>query len=434
MEITLNYGKTGLPLNLPDDWAITVIRKKLMPVLPDPLCAVRRALESPVAARPLGTEARGYRSACIVICDITRPVPNGLLLPPLTATLIQAGIPPDRITILVATGLHRPNEGEELRELVGNDAVLKTMRVVNHDARCDADHVTLGTTTQDVPVKIDRRFLEADLRIVTGLVEPHFMAGYSGGRKVIAPGIAHRDTIAHLHSARLLEHPRAANCVLIGNPVHEAQLEIAAMIGRVWAVNVVIDEQRRLAFVNFGEMVQSHAAAVNYMREYAEIPVNRKFQTVVTSSAGYPLDKTYYQTIKGMVGALNILAPGGSLFIASECSEGLGSSEFAVSQKRLVAGTTGQFLTALLAKPAAAIDEWETEMLIKAMKAGSIHLYAPGLSQADLAITGVEPTTCLTEAIRRQVAACGDHYVAIIPEGPYVIPMHGTQGVAFDSQ
>ncbi|MBU0716579.1 MAG: nickel-dependent lactate racemase [Verrucomicrobia bacterium] len=426
MQITLNYGKTGLPLNLPDHWVVTVIRKKPMPVLPDPPLAVRRALESPVAARPLGAEARGYRSACIVICDITRPVPNGLLLPPLTAMLIQSGIPPDRITILVATGLHRPNEGKELRELVGDDSVLKTVRVVNHDARCDEDHVALGTTTQGVPVKIDRRFLEADLRIVTGLVEPHFMAGYSGGRKVIAPGIAHRDTITRLHNARLLEHPCAANCVLTGNPVHEAQLEIAAMIGRVWAVNVVIDEQRRLSFVNFGEMIQSHAAAVTYMRGYAEIPVTRQFQTVVTSSAGYPLDKTYYQTIKGMVGALNILAPGGHLFIASECSEGMGSPEFVASQKRLVAGTPSQFLTALLTKPAAAIDEWETEMQIKAMKVGPIHLYAPGLSPADLALTGVEPVTSLAEAIRCQVAACGDRCVAVIPEGPYVIPMPGT--------
>ncbi|MCX6993833.1 MAG: nickel-dependent lactate racemase [Kiritimatiellaeota bacterium] len=426
MQITLNYGKTGLPLNLPDDWAITVIRKKPMPVLPDPPLAVRQALDAPVAARPLSVEARGYRSACIAICDITRPVPNALLLPPLTATLIQAGIPPDRITILVATGLHRSNEGEELRELVGDDSVLKTVRVVNHDARCDEDHVELGTTTQGVPVKIDRRFLEADLRIVTGLVEPHFMAGYSGGRKVIAPGIAHRDTITRLHSARLLEHPCAANCVLIGNPVHEAQLEIATMVGRVLAVNVVIDEQRRLSFVNFGEMIQSHAAAVTYMRGYAEIPVARRFQTVITSSAGYPLDKTYYQTVKGMVGALNILAPGGCLFIASECSEGMGSPEFVASQKRLVAGTPGQFLTALRAKPAAAIDEWETEMQIKAMKVGTIHLYTTGLSPADLALTGVMPVASLAEAIRRQVVACGDRRVAVIPEGPYVIPVPGT--------
>ena len=426
MKIALNYGKTGLPLNLPDDWEITVIRKKTMPVLPDPPLAVRRALAAPVAARPLGVEAHGCRSACIVICDITRPVPNGLLLPPLTATLIQAGIPPDRITILVATGLHRPNEGAELRELVGDDSVLQTVRVVNHDARCDADHVALGTTTQGIPVKIDRRFMEADLRVVTGLVEPHFMAGYSGGRKVIAPGIAHRDTITRLHGARLLEHPRAANCVLAGNPVHEAQLEIASMIGGVRAVNVVIDEQRKLSFVNFGELIQSHVAAVTYMRGYAEIPIARRFQTVVTCSAGYPLDRTYYQTIKGMVGALDILVSGGHLFIASECSEGLGSLEFVAAQKRLVAGSPSQFLSALLAKPAATIDEWETEMQVKAMKVGRIHLYAPGLSPADLALTGVEPVTSLEEAIRRQVEACGDRRVAVIPEGPYVIPMHGT--------
>ena len=176
-----------------------------------------------------------------------------------------------------------------------------------------------------MPVKLDRRLVEADLKIATGLVEPHFMAGWSGGRKVIAPGVAHKDTITTFHSARFMEHPNATSCNLDGNPLHETQLEIVAMLGGALALNTVIDEERRLSFVNFGEIVASHLDAVRHMREYAEVAVAERFSTVVTSAAGYPLDKTYYQTVKGMVTPMDILAPGGDLIIASSCSEGMGS-------------------------------------------------------------------------------------------------------------
>ena len=310
MRLDLNYGRGGLPLDLPDDWNVTVIRKPPMPVKVDPVGAVREALARPVAARPLGEEARGKRSACILICDITRPVPNGLLLPEIVRQLLDAGMPPADIRILVATGLHRPNEGAELEELVGDPWVLKTVQVDNHFARDDAAHVDLGRTPRGTPVKLDRRFVDADLKIATGLVEPHFMAGFSGGRKVIAPGVAHRDTITTFHSARFMAHPKADNCILEGNPLHEEQLEIVRMLGKVLAVNTVIDEHRRLSFVNYGEIVASHMDAVAFTERYSRVPVPRRFATVVTSAAGYPLDKTYYQTVKGMVGPVDILEPG----------------------------------------------------------------------------------------------------------------------------
>ena len=231
---------------------------------------------------------------------------------------------PERITVLVATGLHRPNEGEELAVLVGDPWVLETVNVANHFAREDADHVLVGTTERATVVRLDRRFVEADLRIATGLVEPHFMAGWSGGRKVIAPGVAHAETITTFHSARFMEHPNCTNCVLEGNPLHEEQLAIMAMIGGARAVNSVIDDERRIAFLNYGEVVASHAAAVAFAEQFCTVPVAERFSTVLTSSAGYPLDATYYQTVKGMVGPLEILAPGGDLIVASACSEGLG--------------------------------------------------------------------------------------------------------------
>ena len=315
MRVELSYGRGSIAMALQDNWNVEVIRKPAMPVLPDPAAAVRTALMAPVGSRSLGDEARGARSACILICDITRPVPNGLLLPAILRELLAAGLPAEAIRVLVATGLHRPNEGAELEELVGDPWVLQTVRVENHFARHDADHVLVGTTHAGTVVRLDRRFVDADLKIVTGLVEPHFMAGYSGGRKVIAPGIAHRETITTFHNARFMSHPLAENCVLDGNPLHREQLEIVRMLGKVLAVNTVLDEHRRLSFVNFGAVVESHLQAVEFTRGFAQVPVARRYRTVVTSAAGYPLDKTYYQTVKRMVGPLDILEPGGTLAV-----------------------------------------------------------------------------------------------------------------------
>ncbi len=424
MRLDLNYGRGGLPLDLPDDWNVTVIRKPPMPVKVDPVGAVREALARPVAARPLGEEARGKRSACILICDITRPVPNGLLLPEIVRQLLDAGMPPADIRILVATGLHRPNEGAELEELVGDPWVLKTVQVDNHFARDDAAHVDLGRTPRGTPVKLDRRFVDADLKIATGLVEPHFMAGFSGGRKVIAPGVAHRDTITTFHSARFMAHPKADNCILEGNPLHEEQLEIVRMLGKVLAVNTVIDEHRRLSFVNYGEIVASHMDAVAFTERYSRVPVPRRFATVVTSAAGYPLDKTYYQTVKGMVGPVDILEPGGNLVIASECSEGLGSPEYADAQRRLIELGAESFFADIQSKAFADIDEWQTQMQLKPMKAGTVHLYSGGLPQSDRALTGVNLINSIEETVRRCVQKSGDRSIAVIPEGPYVVPVY----------
>ncbi|HEX9648577.1 MAG TPA: nickel-dependent lactate racemase [Alphaproteobacteria bacterium] len=424
MQVELRYGKGGLDITLDPAWRARLVRKPSMPAITDPPSAVRRALAHPVAAPALVEAAAGARSACILICDITRPVPNGTVLPVLVRALIGAGVPAEAITVLIATGLHRPNEGAELRELVGDDWVLETVRVENHDARDDAAHVHVGTTTRGNVVRLDRRFVDAELKIVTGLVEPHFMAGYSGGRKVIAPGVAHRDTITTFHSARYMEDANAVNCVLDRNPLHGDQLEIVAMIGGAVAVNTVIDEGRRLSFVNYGEIVNSHLDAVAFARRFTEVPVAERFPTVVTSAAGFPLDKTYYQTIKSMVAPLDILEPGGTLIVASQMSEGMGSAEFCDAQRRLIRLGPERFLDSLIAKRHADIDEWQTEMQLKPMRIGKVQLYSTGLSGSDSALTGVEMIDSVEQAIRDSVARAGDSRVALVPEGPYVVPQY----------
>jgi nickel-dependent lactate racemase len=418
------YGTKGLTVALPPGANATLIRKQPLAKLPDPHRAVATALARPVAARPLVELVRGKSSACILICDVTRPVPNGMFLRPLIEAMLAAGMSRERITVLVATGLHRPNEGEELAEVVGDPWVFANARVENHFARDAAAHVDLGVTpTRGTPVKLDRRFVEADLRIATGLVEPHFMAGWSGGRKVIAPGVAHEDTIRTFHSARFMEDPAATQCNLAGNPLHEEQLAIVRMLGEVHALNTVIDEDRDLVHVTFGEVIASHLAAVDFVAQSVRVPVGRRFRTILTSSAGHPLDKTYYQTVKGMVTPLDILEPGGTLIVASSCSEGFGSEHFRAAQARLVELGPDAFLRTLLAKRFADIDEWQTEMQLKPMRAGRVKLYTTGLAGADRALTGVEMVDSVEGALERALAEAGDRDVAVVPEGPYVVPV-----------
>ena len=431
MQVDINYAKGNLTLDLDDNYDVTVITKKPMPVLADPKAAIIEAINNPVGGGSLDDLAGPGKTVCILICDITRPVPNGLFLPILIQRLMDQGVAASDITVLVATGLHRPNEGAELEELVGSEWVMKTVNVVNHYARDDAAHTDLGKTqTRGTSVLIDSRFVDADIKIATGLVEPHFMAGYSGGRKVIAPGVAHADTITTFHNAEFMENPNAINCNLVGNPLHEEQLEIVKMVGGALALNTVIDEHRQLSMVTFGEIIESHAQAVNFVKSYTEVTVPQLFKTVVTSAAGYPLDKTYYQTVKGMVGAMDILEPGGNLIIASACDEGIGSEEFAKAQKRLVALGPDGFLSEIQKKSRADIDEWQTEMQLKPMRIGTIHLYTDGLSDEDLAITGVNIVTSVEDAIAESVQQSGDNRIAVIPEGPYVIPSYQAEAKA----
>ena len=428
MIVDLLYGKTGLPVTFDDDLDVTVVAKPRMPLVPDADVAVRKALAGPVGCPPLAELARGKNSACILICDVTRPVPNGLFLRPLFEALLKAGIDASDVTVLVATGLHRPNLGDELAELVGDAWVLDRVQVVNHYALDDAAHVDFGETrTLGTPVRLDRRFVEADLRIATGLVEPHFMAGYSGGRKVVAPGIAHADTIRTFHSARFIENPCAVQCQLEGNPLHEEQLEIVRMLGDVYALNTVIDDERRLSFVNFGEIVASHAEAVAYADRYLTVPVTRRFRTVVTSAAGYPLDQTYYQTVKGMVTPMDILDHDATLILASDCSEGLGSDAFRASQQRLIDLGADAFLASLLQKRFADIDEWESEMQTKAQRTARVRMKSR-LNDRDRELTGVELIDSVEEAVRESVEITGDGAVAVIPEGPYVVPRYRPLG------
>ncbi len=427
MNVNILYGRSGLKVDIPDDTQVDVIRKHQMPLVKEPAASVSNAFNNPIGCPSLAELASRANSACILLCDVTRPVPNALFIDPLIQTLVENGIDSDQITVLIATGLHRPNENEELAEVVGSQNVFHNFNVVNHFATIEEDHVELGETTRETVIKIDRRFVQADLKIATGLVEPHFMAGYSGGRKVITPGIAHADTIRRLHSAHILEDPATRSCNLENNPLHAEQLEVLDMLrqqtnSEIYAINTVIDEYRRLGLFNFGEIEQSHLEAVAFAHKYTSVDISRKYQNILTSAGGYPLDQTYYQTVKGMVTPLEIAEKEANLIVASECAEGIGSDSFRSAQVNLIAQGKERFLEDLKRKSLADIDEWESEMQVRAQSVARVQLYAPSLTLGDQSLTGVELIDSIEDTIRENLASSRDKHLAIIPEGPYVIP------------
>ncbi len=410
---------------MPREAIPTIIRKPKIRCALDESKIVLDALSSPVDGRGFKQIKRGLQSACILICDITRPVPNELFLMPLVKELLSIGVKLENILILIATGLHRPNTGSELNELIGDPWILNNVRIENHDACDDQSHMYLGDTrTSNVPVLIDCRFVQADVKIVTGLVEPHFMAGYSGGRKVVVPGICHHKTIRTLHASRFMDDPCSRPCNLHQNPLHDEQVEIIRMLNcEIFGLNTVLSEDRKLLFASFGDIIESHIVAVKAARSSCEVLVSQQYKTLLTSAAGYPLDATYYQTIKGMVTPLDILEKNGTLIIVSECSEGFGSMAFRKSQGRLIELGRHAFSDELKAKRLADVDEWQTAMQMKTMAVGDIKLYAPNLKKQDKALTGVESIDNVSDAVLDSILKYNDPKVAVIPEGPYVIPM-----------
>ena len=425
MQIDLLYGKSGISVDLPNQWDITVINKPAMPLIQDVESTVSELLHF----NELKKITNGCASACILVCDITRPVPNHTFLRPLIENLIRVGIRRDQITVLIATGLHRPNHGKELEAVIGDEWVLRNVRVTNHFALDDHAHVDLGLTSRGTPIKLDRRFIEADFKVATGLVEPHFMAGYSGGRKVVAPGIAHADTIRTFHSAKFMEDPLAVQCNVDGNPLHEEQLEIMDLVqehtrSTIYAINTVIDDERQLSFINFGPIVDSHNAAIEHVHQYCTVAVERRFNTIISSAAGFPLDKTYYQTVKGMVTPMDLFHQNATLIVASDCSEGLGSDAYRQSQRNLLKEGPDNFLSRILTKKMADIDEWETEMQLKSQRIATIKLYSEGLQGLDRELTGVDLIDSIEKTAHESVVRSKSNAVAVIPEGPYVVPQY----------
>lgn len=420
MKVVLDYGRNGLPIELPADRVVGPLAIRDVPALADPESAVIASLENPIGAEPLREVARGRTDACVLICDITRPVPNRTILRPLLAILHKAGIPRERVLILVATGLHRPSTAAEKLEMLGEEIVSAYSVEDHYGTRLD-EHTLVGTTARGIPGWIDSRYVRADLKITTGLIEPHLMAGYSGGRKLICPGVAALETVKRWHGPELLEHPRADCGILDGNPVHEENTAIARMAGCDFIVNVTLDSQRRVTSVVGGDMEQAFLAGVRFMEGICRAEVAHPVDIVVTSSAGYPLDTTFYQAIKGLTGCLPIVKEGGTIILAASLTEGVGSPEFtSVFHQN---ASLDVFMKRILGHEYFVMDQWQVEELAKVRRKARVKIVTGGLSPDVLTSCFVEPVPSVETAVAEALAEYGpEAQIAVIPKGPYVLP------------
>jgi nickel-dependent lactate racemase len=419
MRVRLEYGRTGLEVTLPADRPVRKLAYKDAVPLADPEGDLLKALEKPRGTPSLLELARGRKDACILICDITRPVPNEMILRPMLAQLEEAGIPRNRIVILNATGLHRPNHGAELVEMVGQ-YIVDNYRIENHHGEVLSEHTYYGESPRAVPIWVDTHYAKADLKIATGLIEPHLMAGFSGGRKLICPGISALETVKAWHSPKFLEHPKADCGFLIGNPVHEENTWIGRKVGCDFIVNVVIDSQRRPLKWVAGDMEEAFLEGVEFVRGVVRDTVPSPVDVVVTCAAGYPLDTTFYQCVKGMTGALPIVKEGGTIILAASMSEGIGSPPF----QRLFQENPSLevFMERILGKDYFVMDQWQLEELAKVRRKCKVKVITDGLSPEVINTLFVESAPSVEAAVSDSLIEYGPSAtLAVIPKGPYVL-------------
>lgn len=416
MQVNMAFGRSGLTLDLPPGPNYQVIHAHAASALPDVSAALDAALDNPIGSPPLLALATGNRTAAISVCDITRPAPNALTLPPILDRLHRAGIPPEGVTILIATGLHRAATPEEIRTIVGPEIATK-YRIVNHDARQESDHRHLGTTARGTPAWVDTRFLDADLHLSLGFIEQHLMLGFSGGRKLVAPGLAAQATIKVIHSPRFMREALATEGSTSDNPLHAELLEIARMARHDFILDVTLTQSREISGIFAGNPVQAHATGVEFLKSSALELLPEPVDAVITSSAGIPLDLTFYQTVKGITAVQHILKPNAPILIFSECSEGIGSPEFS-AMLRTYPGPQA-FLDQIRDTPVE-VDQWQLEKLALVALKHPILFCTPGVQPSALGALAPTHFTDATRALQHFLSLLGPSpNIAVIPDGPY---------------
>jgi nickel-dependent lactate racemase len=410
------FGKSGIDVPIPDKYNCAVIESRSVKPVADAIGALQNALDHPLASAPIGELAKGKKTVAIVVCDITRPAPNRITLPPLLDRLHRSGISREGVTILIATGLHRAATPVEVDLIVGPE-IARSYRVISNDARATGQHQQLGTTRRGTPIHIHKDFIGADLRITLGFIEPHLMAGYSGGRKLVVPGVAAEPTIKAIHSPLFMREPLATEGSIEGNPLHKELLEIAGIARHDFILDVTLTRDRQISGIFAGEPVIAHAAGVQFVQESCLAYVEEPADLVITSSAGFPLDLTFYQSVKALTAAQHLTREGARILSIAECGEGVGSPEFADSLKEI---SSFEAYLDEIARPPVKIDQWQVEKLALAALRSELFFYTPGVHADDL---GVLKNRCFPTLNDAVAAATADlprgAKILLVPEGPY---------------
>jgi len=420
MKLTLKYGTEGLPVEIQETPGFLGVLSPSEPeALADPRAATAESLRRPIGSRPLAEVARGKKSACVVISDVTRPVPNPVLLPPVLQTLAEAGVPREKTLILVATGMHRASTEEEQARLVGPE-VAGRYPVADHLSKAREDMVEVGKIGGKVPALVNRRYVEADLKVLTGFIEPHMWAGYSGGRKSVLPGISSLETLQYMHGPEMVAHPGCEYGQLDGNPFHEAGLEVMALAGADFVVNVTLDTGKRVTGVFSGHPVDAHRQGCDFLSRHCVRTLDAPLDFIVTTNAGAPLDCNLYQTVKGITGAATAVKQGGDVLIASRCVEGAGSPEY---RKILeMVDSPRAFLNRVMQKEFFIPDQWCAQETYQVLLDRQVHVYTEGFTPEELRRFHFHPVADVAEGIRSLLAKHGPAARwAVVPDGPMVI-------------
>ncbi|RAS67041.1 nickel-dependent lactate racemase [Lentzea atacamensis] len=417
--VRLAYGETGLDLRC-DPAVTTVVTPRHHRVSAPPQEILRRALRAPVAGPPLRDRVRRGQTVAISACDGTRPQPRHLMIPAILEEL-DGLVDLEDVVVLVATGTHRGNSPAELRAMFG-DAVVDSVRIVNHDARDRGSLTWMGELGAGVPVWLNSEWVDADVRITTGFVEPHFFAGFSGGPKLVAPGLAALETVLVLHDAYRIGHPRATWGLVEGNPVHDDVRAIAAATGVTFGFDVVLNQDKEVVAAFGGDLLEMHAAAVRTARGVAMQPVPQLFDVVVTTNSGYPLDQNLYQSVKGMSAAFQVVKPGGTIVCAAECRDGFpdhGSYRSVLAS----ADSPAALFAEISARTDTVPDQWQVQIQARIQAACRVVMHTSYLSDADLATAHLSQTADISLAVAEALAAAGpDARLCVLPEGPQTIP------------
>jgi nickel-dependent lactate racemase len=419
MQYRLAYGKSGVTIDLPDNLSVIVVQPRHVPGLPDPSTAVREALDNPMSAPPLRNLVESTDRVGIVFSDITRPTPNYILLPALRKTL--AHVPDDNIVLFNATGTHRANTETELRGMLGDELVDRYLIVQNDAADADS-HTVVGATLSGNEIAILREYLECDVKILTGFIEPHFFAGYSGGGKAVMPGLASLDTIMRNHNARNIDHPRARWGVTRGNPIWEEASEAAAMTSPTFLLNVTLNRDKEITGVFAGDLLEAHARGCEFVREQAMVPVDAPFDIVIGTNSGYPLDLNLYQSVKGMSAAAQVVKPGGSIIIAAECWDGIPDHG---EYSRLLQGAESleSLLTAIRAPGYACQDMWQAHVQALVCGQADVYFHTRHLTPEQITRALLKPCVSIEHTVAQLLEKYGEEAtICILPEGPQTVP------------
>lgn len=418
MRIKLSYGREGLEVDLPAD-RTTVIEPHYLPGLPDETEALRTALRNPAGRPPLRELAGRSQRLTVSVCDVTRPIPTSRILPVVLEELEH--VPREQIAILVAAGTHRPNTPDELDRMLGPE-IARGYRVVNHSAFDEAQLRRVGETPNGIPIWLNRHWVESEVRITLGFVEPHFFAGFSGGPKMVAPGLAGFATIMELHSARLIAHPNATWGVTEGNPIHDAIREIARRTGVHFSLDVTLNRDRRVTGVWAGELFLAHGLACQFARSAAMREVPEPFDVVITTNSGYPLDLNLYQSVKGMSAAARVVRPGGAILCAAECSDGI-PDHGEYGRILASAGSPSELLERISAPGYSRHDQWQVQIQAQIQLKARVYLKASGLDPHQIRAAHLNPVDGIEETVEELLGEYGEKArICVLPEGPQTIP------------